>query len=289
MDTSIERAVERAIVTMHDNLGEPLTIDDMARAAMFSKFHFTRIFQRVTGVSPGRFLSAMRLQRAKQLLVSTSMNVADISVLVGYNSVGTFSSRFSRSVGLSPTAYRRLKGYTADIPTADARNGADPPSAVVRGTIWPFRPDWPGLVFVGLFADRIPEGRPVCCTVLSRPGPYRFEGVPLGSWYLLAQSAAADTEDLTTSTFAADQSLTVGTHGPIMILRDTNEMLIDLWLNPMRSVDPPVLLALLDARKLALTMRDRQIGRADALPAAELVGGTVHELRSMADAGRTAA
>ena len=99
-DTS-EKAVLRAIETMHDRLGDPLTVDDMARAAMFSKFHFTRMFQRVTGVSPGRFLSALRLQRAKELLVSTPMNVADISVTVGYNSVGTFSSRFSRSVGMS--------------------------------------------------------------------------------------------------------------------------------------------------------------------------------------------
>ena len=73
---------------MRDNIGEELTVDDMARAAMFSKFHFTRVFQRVTGVSPGRFLSAMRLQRAKDLLLTTSMNVADISVHVGYNSVG---------------------------------------------------------------------------------------------------------------------------------------------------------------------------------------------------------
>ena len=96
MEESTKQAVDRAISTMRENLGEQLTVDDMARAAMFSKFHFTRIFQRVTGVSPGRFLSALRLQRAKQLLVSTSLNVADISLRVGYNSVGTFSSRFTR-------------------------------------------------------------------------------------------------------------------------------------------------------------------------------------------------
>ena len=48
----IEKAILRAITTMRENLGEQLTVDDMARSAMFSKFHFTRIFQRVTGVSP---------------------------------------------------------------------------------------------------------------------------------------------------------------------------------------------------------------------------------------------
>src|SRR6266498_4177172 len=102
---------------MRTNLGEQLTVDDLARAAMFSKFHFTRIFQRVTGVSPGRFLSALRLQRAKYLLLSTSLNVADISLRVGYSSVGTFSSRFSRRVRLSPLSFWRSLFLATYIPT----------------------------------------------------------------------------------------------------------------------------------------------------------------------------
>src|SRR5436190_23260100 len=117
MDEIVVRAVERAIETMHRNLGERLTIDDMARSAMFSKFHFSRVFQRVTGVSPGRFLSAMRLEEAKRLLLVTSFTVADISHRVGYNSVGTFSSRFRSSVGVSPTTYRQLGGNTSAVPT----------------------------------------------------------------------------------------------------------------------------------------------------------------------------
>src|SRR6266545_1373534 len=127
MEEAAERAVLRAIGAMRERLGEQLTVDDLARAAMFSKFHFSRMFQRVTGVSPGRFLSALRLQKAKHLLVSTTMSVADISVHVGYNSVGTFSSRFSRSVGMSPTTYRRRAGYAPVIPI-DTENRAGRPS-----------------------------------------------------------------------------------------------------------------------------------------------------------------
>jgi AraC family transcriptional regulator len=106
MDTASEAAVRRAINAMRENLSDPLNIDDMARVAMFSKFHFTRVFQRVTGISPGRFLSAVRLQEAKRLLISTKLNVADISLRVGYASVGTFSTRFTKSVGVPPTTYR---------------------------------------------------------------------------------------------------------------------------------------------------------------------------------------
>src|SRR2546430_16692519 len=110
MDEIVKRAVERAIETMQQNLGERLTIDDMARSAMFSKFHFSRVFQRVTGVSPGRFLSAMRLAEGKRPLLVTSFPLAGISHRVGYNHVGTFCSRFRRRVGVSPTTHPHLGG-----------------------------------------------------------------------------------------------------------------------------------------------------------------------------------
>lgn len=285
MDAVIERAVERAIVTMRDNLGEQLTVDDLARAAMFSKFHFTRIFQRVTGVSPGRFLSAMRLQRAKQLLVSTSLNVADISIQVGYNSVGTFSTRFTRSVGLSPTAYRRLDGFAGQIPVDPSREDAQVPQAVVRGCVWTSTSEPGSMVFVGLFPNRIPEGRPVCCDILSRPGPYQFDAVPPGDWYLLAQSiTASGPEDLTRGVLDANQALSVGTHGPISIRRDSPPKVIDLRLQPIRSVHPPVLLALLDARKLALRVSARR-----ELASVAQLDPAIYRLRPVPEPGRNAA
>ncbi|MER7007246.1 helix-turn-helix domain-containing protein [Dactylosporangium sp. NPDC000555] len=266
MDGAIEQAVRRAIVTMRENLGEELTVDDMARAAMFSKFHFTRIFQRATGVSPGRFLSALRLQRAKQLLVSTSMNVADISLLVGYKSVGTFSSRFSRSVGLSPTTYRRTAGYAFDIPTANRGRPPRPSSASVYGEIRHAAPNSTGVVFIGLFPDRIPEGAPVRCSVLPGRGTFSFEMVPTGSWYVLAQSVGHDAEALVRDDDRTGQSVSVATYGPITVREDTM-LRLDLELEPVRVVDPPVLLALLDVRKLALARTRRQAGFADPIAA----------------------
>ena len=255
MDDTIEQAAERAITVMRENLGNQVTVDDLARAAMFSKFYFTRIFQRATGISPARFLSALRLERAKELLVSTSLNVAEISIQVGYNSIGTFSARFSRSVGLSPTAYRRLGGHTTHISTR-AHRAIGVPTATVQGVIRP--PDGDsgrGVVFTGLFAERVPEGRPVRCVVLDRPGPYRFHDVPPGAWYLLAQSVPADCADGLDpdELYAAGDAPSVGTEGPIVIRQDSGEQTVDLQLNPVRALDPPVLLALLDARKYAMT------------------------------------
>ncbi|WP_370377527.1 helix-turn-helix domain-containing protein [Catenulispora sp. GAS73] len=261
MNDAITRAAERAITTMHERLSEPVTVDDMARAAMFSKFHFTRMFQRATGVSPARFLSALRLQRAKHLLTSTTMTVVDISVLVGYNSVGTFSSRFSRSVGLSPTDYRRRGGHTDRIRPAEPRgsaSGVATVSGVIEG-----HDERRGLVFAGLFPECVPEGRPVCCTILDGPGSYRFDNVPTGRWYLLAQSAVADDgmaraprpgygRPGTEAPRGGEPPVWVGTLGPIVIRRGVEHYAADLLLKPAGVLDPPVLLALQAAREEAV-------------------------------------
>jgi AraC-like DNA-binding protein len=249
MAETIEKAVMRAVTTMRENLGEQLTVDDMARSAMFSKFHFTRIFQRVTGVSPGRFLSALRLQRAKDLLLSTQLNVADISLIVGYNSVGTFSSRFTRSVGMPPTTYRRRAGYAAHIPVDRTRPGGRT-GARLSGKVLPPAGTNADLTFLGLFRDRIPEGRPARCAVLTEPGSFQLDDIPAGTWYLLAQSFPAGFDDLLEARHP-DPGILVATHGPLTFRADT-VVDMDVILNPVDALDPPVLLALLEARKEAL-------------------------------------
>jgi len=255
VEKTIEQAVGRVIETMRENIGEQLTVDDMARMAMFSRFHFSRIFQRVTGVSPGRFLSAMRQQQAKQLLVSTSLTVTEISHQVGYTSVGTFSSRFTRSVGVSPTTYRQLGGFTPPIPMHERRGVRASRSATVHGEIRSPLPDHLlGLIFVGLFDDPIPRGQPVRCTVLHRTGPYRLENVPHGTWYLLAHSVAAGFEQAVRGPLAGDQTVCVGSHGPVKVGLDTAASEADMRLGPAPSLDPPVLRALLDVRSVALTL-----------------------------------
>ncbi len=253
MEKAIEQAVGRVIQAMRDNLGEQLTIDDMARTAMFSKFHFSRAFQRVTGVSPGRFLSALRLQEAKRLLVSTSLTVTDISHRIGYNSVGTFSSRFRDSVGVSPTTYRQLGGFAPRGAADNRRRIPRRPSATLQGEVSSLVTDRLGLIFVGLFADRIPQGQPIRCAVLHHPGPYTLEAVPPGNWYLLAHSVAAGLEAVVQSPQHGTQTLCIGATGPIGIGPDTGVKRADVQLRP-RSLDPSVLEALLDIRSVALSV-----------------------------------
>jgi len=85
---------------------EPLGVDDLAAAAGLSRAHFSREFRRVFGVAPHAYLLTRRLERAAALLRTTDNSVAEICLNVGLTSVGSFTTSFSRTYGMSPTAYR---------------------------------------------------------------------------------------------------------------------------------------------------------------------------------------
>jgi AraC-like DNA-binding protein len=85
---------------------ERLRVDDLARAAGLSRAHFSREFRRAFGESPHSYLLTRRLERAAALLRTTDRPVADICFRVGLQSVGSFTTSFTRTYGMSPTAYR---------------------------------------------------------------------------------------------------------------------------------------------------------------------------------------
>ena len=93
---------------------EPLGVDDLARAAGFSRAHFSREFRRTFGEAPHSYLLTRRLERAAALLRVTDRSVAEICFSVGLQSVGSFTTSFTRTYGMSPTAYRAALPPAAD-------------------------------------------------------------------------------------------------------------------------------------------------------------------------------
>jgi len=85
---------------------EPLDVKVLARAAKLSPAHFGREFRREFGESPHRYLQMRRLERAAALLRNTDRSVADICLTVGLRSVGSFTTSFRRTYGMTPTQYR---------------------------------------------------------------------------------------------------------------------------------------------------------------------------------------
>ncbi len=86
--------------------GDPITVEDLAAAAGLSRAHFSRMFARTFGESPAAYLRSRRLERAAALLRYTDRSVVDICVMVGLQSVGTFTTSFTRVYGMPPAAYR---------------------------------------------------------------------------------------------------------------------------------------------------------------------------------------
>jgi AraC-like DNA-binding protein len=103
---------------------DPLGVGDMAAAAGLSRAHFSREFRRAFGVSPHAYLLTRRLERAAMLLRTTDRSVAEICFSVGLRSLGSFTSSFTRTYRVSPTAYRAAfppASHLAVVPSCIAR------------------------------------------------------------------------------------------------------------------------------------------------------------------------
>jgi AraC-like DNA-binding protein len=93
---------------------EPLDVTDLSKAAGLSRAHFSREFRRAFGESPHGYLLTRRLERAAALLRNTDRSVADVCFSVGLRSLGSFTTCFTRTYGMSPTAYRAAYPPAAD-------------------------------------------------------------------------------------------------------------------------------------------------------------------------------
>lgn len=93
----------------------PISLDDMAESAGLSSFHFLRLFRDVFEETPHRYLTRVRLARAKASL-ARGASVTEVCFQVGFSSVGSFSALFAREAACSPSAYRRSVRAAGQVP-----------------------------------------------------------------------------------------------------------------------------------------------------------------------------
>ncbi len=189
-------AIERVISEMRNVTDGPLSLEEMSEVAYLSPYHFARTFRKITGVAPGEFMTSLRVERAKRLLLKTDLNVGEVCFEVGYNSLGTFTTRFTRLVGLSPSRLRHLPEEAAPVldlltsdssfspPSSDSYSVTDTHGGVSGRIVASDTREV--LIFVGLFPGAIPQRRPVAGTILTSPGAYRLPPVPDGCYQLMA-------------------------------------------------------------------------------------------------------
>jgi AraC-like DNA-binding protein len=246
---SHRRAVERVITTARERLCEPISLHDMSRVAYLSAFHFNRVFHQITGLPPAKFISAMRLDEAKRLLLNTNLSITDICFEVGYNSLSTFTRRFTQRVGLGPREFRYLaeRITPASVESLCAHYAELTGRATLHPSVEGFV-DSPkhrgGLIFVGLFCTHIPQSRPVGGVLLTSPGGFRIGPVPDGIYHLLA-AALPRLNDTLGYLLPDSANLLVGAgNGPVIVRQGRASGPYNISLRPMALTDPPLLVSL---------------------------------------------
>lgn len=252
---AVPPAVLHTLAVINERYAEPLTLARLAAEVYLSPFHFSRVFTEATGLAPGRFLTAVRLFEAKLLLLTTTLRVADVVCEVGYSSVGTFTSRFTRAVGMTPTEYRaprvdQLLVATAPrltrLPPARLVRDADNAQTAMRtgaGTLTACVRLAPGAgpaqVLVGLFADPVPQRGPVAFGGLmsARGGDHvTIRHVPVGRWTVLA---IAEHQSL-----VADVPALAGVGSVQVVVPAGGHAIVDVAVRPPRPTDAPVAITL---------------------------------------------
>lgn len=239
MDGPIERAAE----CIRLRYQEPISLAEIADYAGLSRFYLCRRFRAIVGVTPGRFLSAIRIYEAKRLLHETPLKVVDVSFAVGYNSLGSFTNAFTRTVGYSPGEFRRRSLIGG--PFLEQRvGGPDSDHAgAIAGTI-----SIPGgfgaaRAYLGAFPTPLIRHAPVASAIVDvpvgRPVCYQLPLIPDGVWFVRAVAAASP---LGAAPSSATQTL-VGGGEPVSVFAGTTTSAA-VRLRSAVPTDLPVLLAL---------------------------------------------
>jgi AraC-like DNA-binding protein len=101
------RRLCRARALLREWSDGPRSVRSVARECGISAFHFIRLFKAMFGETPHRFRSRAQIEKAKHLLILTGLPVTEVCMAVGFSSVGSFSSLFTRRVGMSPSDFQR--------------------------------------------------------------------------------------------------------------------------------------------------------------------------------------
>lgn len=240
--------IDGVIAYIHQHIYEPLSLDRLARYAAYSPYHFARIFKERMGLPPLYYISSLRLQKAKDLLLNTNLSIRDISLEIGQQSLGTFTTRFTERVGVTPADFRnqvlqadnhfrslqRLERWSVSHASASAYSR-------VEGNIQSEIP-FEGVILIGLFAKPIPEGIPLYGTLLSSVGEFCFEGVKPGTYYLMATSVSwgMQAKDI----LLPHTTLRTRSRQPIIVEPYSAVPYQQVMLRTPRLDDPPILISL---------------------------------------------
>lgn len=191
-------ALHSAVRIMRTLATEGLSTADAADQTGYSPYHFNRLFSATVGVSPGLYLTALRIDAAKRLLLADEAPIIDVAAAVGFDSLSSFSRRFRTVVGTSPGAFRTLADTVAESTVQPFRLG-DPQQPAVR-----VQPRLPGslrpgpsvALWIGWFPRPAPIGLPTAGVLTTSDAEVALPLCPDNPWLLsFAVSTHAGAEE----------------------------------------------------------------------------------------------
>ena len=246
---NVHRArIEQVIAHMRTSLDAPMRLEEMAALAQLSAFYFDRVFMSLTGLSAGAFQAALRLEAAKRALLQSDGTVTEICFSLGYESLGSFTARFTRAVGISPSAFRtrvaRLNGTDmcellagAIGERSTAMRSCD---AAIRGSLAHAQSE-DAIAWIGAFPKGIPDRPPSAGTIAMGNAAFGLGPLANGTYHVMA--AAYPPSPRIADYLVRCESMRVARSGPWNVREAKKDALL-LRLRHVEVTDPPILLAL---------------------------------------------
>jgi AraC family transcriptional regulator len=99
--------IQKAVEYIQDNYNEDISLDHLATISTMSKFHFTRTFKQIIGMSPYQYIASKRIDNAKMFLKNSHLSITEIAYEVGFSTPTSFYKFFTKSEGISPSQFRK--------------------------------------------------------------------------------------------------------------------------------------------------------------------------------------
>jgi AraC-like DNA-binding protein len=107
IDSDVPVHIIKSVSYIEDNVSRLISLDDLAKKAHLSKYHFCRLFKKCTGLSPLEFVKIIRISKAKELLRKKNYTVSEVAEEVGFNDLSNFERQFRQITGITPSSYRK--------------------------------------------------------------------------------------------------------------------------------------------------------------------------------------
>lgn len=190
--------IESIITYMEAHASDGIKIEEVAAEFGYSKFHFSREFKKITGISPNQYLASLKLTSGIESILE-GQSITDSQMEAGYSSSGTFSTTFLKNTGLSPRTYSQKINELFDTAKQHEIVNEDSDSLFYRNPLYPtvlapykltvtieVPESFKGLVFSGLFLSPNPNHQPVMGRCRVKEFTYLFYHLPAGTYFPLA-------------------------------------------------------------------------------------------------------